>query len=431
MVVRIDLEKGSRIDFRRLGVEQIKFIGSGLKGKLDSVGVNHISFKLPDDTEIARLNPDSSSFELIKAKLQGDLNADGHSITNVGNVLPKSDNTYNLGSVSLRWKEVNSVSVVSDYVKAKWQDVETIYVSPDGGGDGSNPDSPTTLDDALTRARTRRVVIVLADGEYHISKDYELFGDYIEIKSQSGDASKVKIVFDTYVSGNYNVSYSLWLYGNIVLRFYKVTLENAPKLNSNYNWAIFGGGGAPIAIAGGTTYCGVVMFVGCIINQTRDHFISAKHGAGAVVFSGTTINMSEDAVALIDNSFGVVHIGWYNSNITSGYKLTTGLQGKDVLFSGNINSVSASKTWFSEVPESVLPKSDNALDLGSSSLRWANVYAVNIYAGDINLDNKWRITEYDENGKLMNGVRILSDRGEEVFKITEEGVWFKGKKIVE
>jgi len=429
MVVRIDLEKGSRIDFRRLGVEQIKFVGSGLKGKLESIGVNHISFKLPDDTEVARLNPDSSSFELIKPKLQGDLNANGYRVTNVGNVLPNSDNTYSLGSESVRWKEVNSVSVVSNHVKAKWQDIETIYVSPDGGGDGSSPDKPTTLDDALTRSRARRVVIVLADGEYHIRKNYELFGDYIEIKSQSGDASKVKIVFDTYVSGGVNLSYGLHLL-NTILVLRGVTLENAPKADDSLGWGVSGQMGTPIVV-GGSTPCkwGTVFIHGCVVSQTRDYFILSKHTCGVVSIRDSTINMSGDAIALIINSFGGVCIGWYNSSITSGYKLTTGLQGRDVLFSGNINSVSASKTWFSEVPESVLPKSDNAYDLGSESLRWANVYAVNIYAGDINLDNNWRITEYDENGKLMNGVRILNARGEEVLRITEDGVWFKGKKI--
>ena len=69
------------------------------------------------------------------------------------------------------------------------------------------------------------------------------------------------------------------------------------------------------------------------------------------------------------------------------------------------------------------PFADNAYDLGSSSARWANVYAVNVYTGDINLDNGWKITE------LPNGVIIKNEKGEEVFRVTEEGVWFKGKKI--
>ena len=69
------------------------------------------------------------------------------------------------------------------------------------------------------------------------------------------------------------------------------------------------------------------------------------------------------------------------------------------------------------------PGSDNTLNIGSSSLRWKAIYVVDVYTGDINLDNGWKITE------LPNGVIIKNEKGEEVFRITEEGVWFKGKKI--
>jgi len=77
----------------------------------------------------------------------------------------------------------------------------------------------------------------------------------------------------------------------------------------------------------------------------------------------------------------------------------------------------------------IYPGSDNALDLGSSSLRWRNGYIVNLYTGDVVFQNGWRITEFDENGKLMDGLRILDKNGEEIFKITEDGLYFKGKKI--
>jgi len=273
----------------------------------------------------------------------------------------------------------------SKLVKSKWQNFEAIYVSPTGGGDGSSSSSPTTLDDALTRAKARQVYIYLDDGEYHISTNYTITADFISINSLSGDPSSCKIVFDTYLVGTLNASYSLRIYGNTVLRFQKVTLENAPKADTNYGWAVGGGAYAPISIAGDTSRQGVVMILNCVINQSRDYFISAKHGVGGVILSGTTINMSEDAVAFISNEFGIVQIGWYNSSITSGYKLTTGLQGRDVLFSGIISNVSASSTWFSAVPETVKPLSDNSYDLGSSSYRWAKVYATTVYAyGDNN-----------------------------------------------
>jgi len=75
------------------------------------------------------------------------------------------------------------------------------------------------------------------------------------------------------------------------------------------------------------------------------------------------------------------------------------------------------------------PDDDNSRDLGSASLRWANAYIVNLYTGDVILDNKWRITEYDEAGKLLDGIRILNNRGEEVFRVTNDGLYYKGVKI--
>jgi len=79
---------------------------------------------------------------------------------------------------------------------------------------------------------------------------------------------------------------------------------------------------------------------------------------------------------------------------------------------------------------SVYPKSDNQLNLGDSNHRWKNAYVVNLYTGDIKLMNNWTVTERDENGEIIqNGVRILNDKGEEVFKVTEDGIYFKGKKI--
>ena len=40
------------------------------------------------------------------------------------------------------------------------------------------------------------------------------------------------------------------------------------------------------------------------------------------------------------------------------------------------------------IDSTILPKLDNIHSLGSSSLRWANVYAVNVYTGDLNFEEK-------------------------------------------
>lgn len=80
----------------------------------------------------------------------------------------------------------------------------------------------------------------------------------------------------------------------------------------------------------------------------------------------------------------------------------------------------------------IIPTTDNAYDIGSSSLRWKDGYfAGTVYAGDVEFKNKWRITEYDENGNIMeDGLRILNNQGVEIFKITEDGLWFKGQRVV-
>ena len=49
----------------------------------------------------------------------------------------------------------------------------------------------------------------------------------------------------------------------------------------------------------------------------------------------------------------------------------------------------------------VLPSVDNVKSLGSSSKRWANVYCVNLYSGDICLLNEWKITEDEKYGVVL------------------------------
>ncbi|MEM2726671.1 MAG: hypothetical protein QXV61_00230 [Archaeoglobaceae archaeon] len=71
----------------------------------------------------------------------------------------------------------------------------------------------------------------------------------------------------------------------------------------------------------------------------------------------------------------------------------------------------------------LMPKTDNTYDIGSDTLRWRRIRAVTVSTGDIELANDWKITE------LEDGVVIKNPNGEEIFKITEGGLWFKGNKI--
>jgi len=291
---------------------------------------------------------------------------------------PGQDDAYNLGSDGMRWHNIyykgtlyGGSAEFSGAVKADWNYEEVIYVSPSGGGDGSSSSSPTTLDDALTRAKARKVTICLADGEYHISKDYVITCDRLYIKSLSGDPSSCKIIFDTFLSGSYNASYSIEVFrGHLI--FCRVTLENAPKVDDSAGWAVSSGDLCPIVLGAGMYY-GVnsVTFDNCVINQTRDYFVSTKHTFGSVSFLNTTVNMSDDAVAVVLNSLGTCAINIYNSTVPSGYKWVKGLAG---------TYISSSYDYGGTLPgfPTIKPDADNTYDLGSNSYMWRDVYAYEI-----------------------------------------------------
>jgi len=69
----------------------------------------------------------------------------------------------------------------------------------------------------------------------------------------------------------------------------------------------------------------------------------------------------------------------------------------------------------------ILPSADNTYSLGSSSYRWANVYAVNAYisslvqVGDLTFANGWRITEDPGHGLV-----IINNEGKKYKLVLEE-----------
>jgi len=57
------------------------------------------------------------------------------------------------------------------------------------------------------------------------------------------------------------------------------------------------------------------------------------------------------------------------------------------------------------VRKNAIPKADNTDNLGSSTLRFAALYAVNVIAGDYIFQNMWRLTELD------NGIALVRPDG--------------------
>jgi len=66
------------------------------------------------------------------------------------------------------------------------------------------------------------------------------------------------------------------------------------------------------------------------------------------------------------------------------------------------------------------PENDNSYDLGSSDKRWANIYAVNVYTGDITFENKWRLIEGEKVG--INHPLVLVSPDGKMYKITLDEV---------
>ena len=94
-----------------------------------------------------------------------------------------------------------------------------------------------------------------------------------------------------------------------------------------------------------------------------------------------------------------------------------------------VNTISPKDYDKITVNGNILPDTDNTRSIGSATNRLANLYVVNLYTGDVRLMNNWIVTERDENGNLIDGVRILCDNGCEIFRITKDGIYFKGKKL--
>lgn len=71
-------------------------------------------------------------------------------------------------------------------------------------------------------------------------------------------------------------------------------------------------------------------------------------------------------------------------------------------------------SFLQDVPVSILPRSDNTYDLGSSSYRWRNLYAANIYTSDINLKHGWKLFEREDG--------IYLEKDGKVYKVVLEEV---------
>jgi len=161
--------------------------------------------------------------------------------------------------------------------------------------------------------------------------------------------------------------------------------------------------------------------------STSDFIITLQDGTGRVQFywnatpygsdsASKFIVGGEDAGKILFHPPGDPFFAIYwadGSTASAGDTISWGIkfavyQGGDIYFPGKVRN-------------DVLPSSDNSYDIGNSSYRWANVYAVNVYAselvqaGDLAFKNGWRFTE-DE----RYGIVLISPEGKKYRLVLEE-----------
>lgn len=86
-----------------------------------------------------------------------------------------------------------------------------------------------------------------------------------------------------------------------------------------------------------------------------------------------------------------------------------------------VNILNLQSTGIAVVSGNCQPEADNTRSLGTALRRWSDMYAVNVHAGDVTLDNGWAITEGDKVGRDKDEVLLKSPTGK-IYKFVLEEV---------
>ena len=121
------------------------------------------------------------------------------------------------------------------------------------------------------------------------------------------------------------------------------------------------------------------------------------NGANAVVYQGTisvgTLNISGNTIQATgtNTSVNITAIGTGGINLNNNTTVTGNLHATgNITADGNIqlgDAVTDTITFNAEVASSILPSANNTYDLGSNSLKWANVYATTVTATTVTAPN--------------------------------------------
>jgi len=185
-----------------------------------------------------------------------------------------------------------------------------------------------------------------------------------------------------------------------------------------------------------------------------------RYGAALGYQAGRNIDINADRYNIVIGAFSGYRLTYGTSNIIIGYKagedstyspttgsnniligtkawtpttstsdflniggliFGTGLSREpNTLASGNVGIGVSDPAYKLQIAGDIVPSSDNAYDLGKSTLRWANLYAASTTVGDLIFNNNFRIVETQPEEKIQ-GIIIKNQKNETIATFKENG----------
>jgi predicted acyltransferase (DUF342 family) len=320
----------------------------------------------------------------------------------VTDVLPKTNNAYDLGSSSLRWANVYGVNGDFSTVTVSGLTPGSVIFAGTGGALSQN-NAKFFWDNGNERlgigtntpAATLHVVGTgRFDGQLTVTTGGAAITGNSTVTGTLGVSSDVSVGGNLTVDGNTtlgnNAAVDLVTFNARVQSNVEPSANNAYDLgSSSLRWAnVYGVNGdfSTVTVSGLTP--GSVIFAGTggALSQNNAKFFwdngnerlgigtntpaATLHVVGTGRFDGQ-LTVTTGGAAITGNSTVTGTLG-VSSDVSVGGNLT--VDGNTTL--GN-NAAVDLVTFNARVQSNVEPSANNAYDLGSSSLRWANVYGVN------------------------------------------------------
>lgn len=96
--------------------------------------------------------------------------------------------------------------------------------------------------------------------------------------------------------------------------------------------------------------------------------------------------------------------------------------------SGNVGIGTTTPSYKLQIAGDIVPTADNLYSLGTSTLRWSNIFAASSTVGDLIFSNDFRFVEDYETPQALI---LKNQKGEEVMRVDENGNLTIGGKLIE